>query len=270
MRSRASVRGHPLHAALIPFPFAFLYGVLLFDVIGLVSGRAAFWTTAGHLAVAGVVAALAAAVPGAIDYARTVPPRSTGKRRAQKHAAANLGSVLLIAIAWFLRPETGVPPGAAVLGLEVLAAGLLTVGGWMGGTLVVRNQIGIDHRYANAGKWRELEAMRVENDAIVVRKPDDLAVDQLVLVHAGDRRVVLGRTEDGFVAFDDRCTHRGGSLADGTMICGTVQCPWHGSQFDARSGAVRAGPAGAGIAAYDVEAHGADLHLRSRGNRSDA
>jgi nitrite reductase/ring-hydroxylating ferredoxin subunit len=63
---------------------------------------------------------------------------------------------------------------------------------------------------------------------------------------------VLGRTEEGYVAFDDRCTHRGGSLAGGVMIGGVVQCPWHGSQFDCRRGAVNAGPAEEPIATYRV------------------
>ena len=82
----------------------------------------------------------------------------------------------------------------------------------------------------------------------------------------GDRRIVLGRTEDGYVAFDDRCTHRGGSLAGGAMICGTVQCPWHGSQFDVRTGAVEAGPAEEAIATYRVERRDGDivLHLERR------
>jgi nitrite reductase/ring-hydroxylating ferredoxin subunit len=53
--------------------------------------------------------------------------------------------------------------------------------------------------------------------------------------------------------FDDHCTHKGGSLADGVLICGTVQCPWHGSQFDVRTGKVSAGPAGKAIGTYRVD-----------------
>jgi nitrite reductase/ring-hydroxylating ferredoxin subunit len=36
------------------------------------------------------------------------------------------------------------------------------------------------------------------------------------------------------------------------MIGGVVQCPWHGSQFDCRSGLVRAGPAKQPIGSYPV------------------
>ena len=257
MRSRASYKGHPIHPALIPFPFAFLTGALLFDVAGVLADRPAWWTTGGHLAAAGVVAALVAAVPGLIDYHYTVPPRSTGKRRATRHMLVNLSAVSLVAIAWLLRrggaAAAAEAPGPAVLALELTALGLLVAGGWMGGVLVNRNQIGVDHRYAGAGKWREATLDARAGVPVTVARADELAVNQLKLLRVGDRRIVLGRTEDGWVAFDDRCPHRGGSLADGAMICGTVQCPWHGSQFDVRSGAVAAGPAEEGIRTYSVE-----------------
>jgi uncharacterized membrane protein/nitrite reductase/ring-hydroxylating ferredoxin subunit len=261
MRSKASYRGHPLHPALIPFPFAFLTGALLFDVAGRLAERPAWWTTGGHLAAAGVAAALLAAVPGFIDYRHTVPPRSTGKQRATRHMLVNLSAVGLMAAAWLLRPDAPEPPSLAVLALEVAAVGLLCVGGWMGGVLVNRNQIGVDHRYAGAGKWREATIDAEPGAAVAVAAADELAVNQMKLLRLGDRRLVLGRTEEGWVAFDDRCSHRGASLADGAMICGTVQCPWHGSQFDARSGAVRAGPAKEGIATYRVEERGGEVWL---------
>jgi nitrite reductase/ring-hydroxylating ferredoxin subunit len=81
------------------------------------------------------------------------------------------------------------------------------------------------------------------------------------LLHIGNQRIVLARTEQGFVAFEDHCTHRGGSLADGVLICGTVQCPWHGSQFDVRAGALKSGPAGEGIHVYQVEERGGEVCL---------
>ena len=76
------------------------------------------------------------------------------------------------------------------------------------------------------------------------------------LLRVGDRRVVLARTEQGYVAFDDRCTHKGGPLSDGTLACGRVQCPWHGSQFDVHDGTVQHGPAERPIGTYEVETSG--------------
>jgi nitrite reductase/ring-hydroxylating ferredoxin subunit/uncharacterized membrane protein len=253
MRSKASFRGHPIHPALITFPFAFLYGAFLFDLAGRVAGRAVWWTIGAHLAVAGIVTAIVAAVPGFIDYVYTVPPRSTGKQRATRHMLVNLSAVALFAIAWWLRGSADAAPGVAQLALEAAGAALLGAGGWMGGVLVNRNQIGVDHRYASAGKWREESVDARPGKPVLVARSDELRLDQMKLVRAGDRRIALARTEQGYVAFDDHCTHRGGSLADGVLICGTVQCPWHGSQFDARTGEVRAGPAKQPIPTYHVD-----------------
>jgi nitrite reductase/ring-hydroxylating ferredoxin subunit len=122
----------------------------------------------------------------------------------------------------------------------------------MGGTLVHRNQIGIDHRYANAGKWKE-EYIEAAGERIEVATTAELKPNALKLVHVKNQRIAIGRTEKGYVAFSDHCTHRGGSLADGALICGTVQCPWHGSQFDVETGAVKAGPAKEKITTYKVE-----------------
>jgi nitrite reductase/ring-hydroxylating ferredoxin subunit len=141
---------------------------------------------------------------------------------------------------------------------------LLGMGGWMGGTLVNRNLISVDHRYAGAGKWSEARLRAGRDGRVVAARADELEVDQMKLLHVDGRRIVLGRTEDGYVAFDDRCTHRGGSLAGGVMICGTVQCLWHGSQFDCRTGAVRAGPAEEPIRTYEVEEAGGEVRLRLR------
>jgi nitrite reductase/ring-hydroxylating ferredoxin subunit/uncharacterized membrane protein len=259
MRSAASVKGHPIHAMLIPFPIAFLVGAFVADGVGLLWLAAGDLAPGGILALAGIVTALVAAVPGAIDYLATVPPDSSGKQRATRHALANLGAVALFAGGLWLRGGLNGEPGLLSLGLWGVGVILLAMGGWMGGTLVYRNQIGVDHRYAGAGKWRET---RVDRDGeVVVAEEDELDVDQMKLVHVDGERVVLARTESGYVAFEDRCPHRGASLAGGTMICGTVQCPWHGSQFAVTDGSVRAGPAESGIRTFPVRVDAGKVRL---------
>jgi nitrite reductase/ring-hydroxylating ferredoxin subunit/uncharacterized membrane protein len=262
MRSAASFKGHPIHVMLIPFPLAFFVGAFLFDVAGTIWDRDAFWLTGGFLAVAGIVTAVLAAVPGAIDYFRTVPPASSGKTRATRHALANLSAVALFAVGLWLRGGIEAAPDPTSMAAWALGLVLLTMGGWMGGTLVYRNQIGVDHRYAGAGKWKEARVSGADHP--VVARSDELEVDQMKLVHLDGERIVLARTEDGHVAFDDRCPHRGGSLAGGSMMCGTVQCPWHGSQFDVRDGALRAGPAEAGIGTYRVEEANGEIRIRAQ------
>mgnify|MGYP000742988135 FL=1 len=39
-----------------------------------------------------------------------------------------------------------------------------------------------------------------------------------------------------FIAMDNKCPHRGGSLGDGEIEGDIVTCPWHGWQFNCRTG----------------------------------
>jgi nitrite reductase/ring-hydroxylating ferredoxin subunit/uncharacterized membrane protein len=261
MRSKAHFKGHPLHPMLIAFPIAFLYGGLVADAVGRAGGWPSVWTTGAYLSVAAVVSGLVAGVPGLIDYLSVVPPRSSGKRRATWHMVVNVSALACFALGWVFRDMDTLLPGWGTLLLEAAGVGLVTWGGWMGGILVYRNQIGVDHRYADAGKWAEQTVDAQPGQTVAVARADELRVGQMKLLHVGGRRIVLARTDDGYAAFDDRCSHRGGPLADGALICGTVQCPWHGSQFDAHDGAVRAGPAEQPIATYRVEEAGGEVRL---------
>jgi nitrite reductase/ring-hydroxylating ferredoxin subunit/uncharacterized membrane protein len=262
MRSFANFRGHPVHPSLVVFPFAFLTGAFVCHAVALVFYNQSLWTTGGYLTVAGIATGVAAAIPGLLDYVFTVPPRSSGKRRATKHLLLMLGVLIAFSASLAFRTAVNqIAPNIVVL-IQGAATALLFVGGWMGGTLVARNQIGIDHRYASAGKWSEVRIRGAGAGTVVGARHDELKPNQMKLLHVNGHRIVLARTDSGYVAFDDRCTHRGGSLASGVMICGVVQCPWHGSQFDAQTGAVKAGPATLGIATYTVEDTGRDVLVR--------
>ena len=253
MRSRASVDGHPLHPGLIPFPFAFLFGAFLFDAGGLAFAMPSWWVTGFHLAIAGVATALVAAIPGFIDYFATVPPRSHAHARATWHMVLALLTVALFAVATWIRGTGDLPPSPLALVLELLGVLVLSAAGWVGGMLVVRDQISVDHRYAGNGLWSEASVERGTDGTVVAADCEELGMDQMKLLKVDGRRIVLARTSRGYTAFDDACTHGGGSLAAGTLICGVVQCPGHGSQFDTRTGAVRAGPAGRPLNVYGVD-----------------
>jgi nitrite reductase/ring-hydroxylating ferredoxin subunit/uncharacterized membrane protein len=261
MRTRASIKSHPIHAMLIPFPIAFFAGAFFFDLVGWFTGREALWTTGGHLIAAGVITGLLAAVPGVVDYFGSVPPESSAKKRATKHGLVNIVAVAIFGAIWWLRLDPAAPPGLGILLGEAVGLVLLSMGGWMGGTLVHRNFIGPDHRYPESGKWSEAW-VRAGDGPITVATADELQVNQMKLVHVGERRVVVGRTEEGWAAFDDRCTHRGGSLAGGVLICGTVQCFWHGSQFDVSTGEPKAGPAKRKLETYPVEVVDGQVRVR--------
>jgi nitrite reductase/ring-hydroxylating ferredoxin subunit/uncharacterized membrane protein len=238
---------------LVAFPIVFGVGAPLSDLAGLLGGWPRQWEAGAYLATAAVIGGLIAGVPGFIDYLTIVPPNSSASRRATWHMGVNLSALTLIASGWAFRDPGTLRPGTGTIVLEFAGLGVMSVGGWLGGTLVYRNQIGVDHRYAGAGKWKEEKLTGKAGEPVDVAAADELKVGQMKLLRVNGRRIVLARTEDGHVAFDDRCTHRGGSLADGTLACGTVTCPWHGSQFDTASGKVKSGPAEESIRTYRVK-----------------
>jgi nitrite reductase (NADH) small subunit len=53
---------------------------------------------------------------------------------------------------------------------------------------------------------------------------------------AGDRIVALFNVDGEFFALDGVCPHQGGPLGQGELSGCVVTCPWHGWQFDVRSG----------------------------------
>ncbi len=260
MRSRVHIKSHPLHPILVPFPIAFLSGSFLFDLAGFVSGKEDLHLTSYYIQAAGILFAVLAAVPGVVDLLKTVPPDSSAKKRGVKHGILNSTMLVLFIIAWLYRQ--GEEHNLIVLLLiEFVASILMGIAGWMGGTLVYRNQIGVDPRYAHATKWREIYIKDENEEKQELVRTDELKENQMILVHKGKKRIVLARTEHDFVAFDDRCPHKGASLAGGSMMCGKVQCPWHGSQFDVLNGAVTAGPSKSGIAVYPLEINDGKVYL---------
>lgn len=259
MKSTAQVKGHPLHPILVCFPIAFYTATLLFDILAAVNDPA-FLHTAFYMNLCAIIGAVLAAIPGLIDYTKTIPPKSSAKKRGARHALINVIVLSLFIIAFIIRLINDIPEPVLLIPIESIGFILLLIAGWMGGTLVYRNQIGVDIRYAGAGKWNE-EYIEGSDGEIKVATSDEIGLNQMKLVHIGGRRIVIARTEDGFAAFSDHCTHRGASLAGGSMICGTVQCPWHGSQFSVNDGTVKAGPAKMPIAIYPVTEKDGKIYL---------
>jgi uncharacterized membrane protein/nitrite reductase/ring-hydroxylating ferredoxin subunit len=260
MRSKAHFKTHPIHPMLVAFPIAFMTGAPAFDAAGLLGDWPRAWTVGAYMSVAAVVTGLIAGVPGFIDYLYVIPPNSSAKKRATQHMVVNLVALAVMAGGWALRDWDSLQPTWMAVALETAALAIVSVGGFLGGTLVFRNQIGVDHRYAHAGKWREQTVEGRPGESVAINDVE-LKPGQMMLLHANGRRIVLARTEEGFAAFDDHCTHRGASLADGVLACGVVACPWHGSQFNITDGSVKVGPAEKAISTYRVEDSAGQVRL---------
>lgn len=64
-----------------------------------------------------------------------------------------------------------------------------------------------------------------------------LAEGEASVVYLEDgRQVALFHLDGQFYAMDNSCPHRGGPLGEGEIEGGLVACPWHGWQFDIKTG----------------------------------
>jgi uncharacterized membrane protein/nitrite reductase/ring-hydroxylating ferredoxin subunit len=258
MLSKARIQSHPIHPMLVAFPIGLWVTSFIFDLIGAGSHEQAYFMASFYMILAGCVGAVLAALPGAIDLFAAIPPHSSARSRGYLHGGLNLLALLLfIYTAWRRGGPAGTADGMAIL-VSAIGVVLIGISGWLGGTLVYRNQIGVDHRYANAGKFKE---RTIEDFSRPVCNQSELGDGQMMLAKIAGERIALGRYGDGLFAFADRCTHKGGPLSDGVLVGCTVQCPWHGSQFDVRTGRVVAGPAEKQIRIYQVEVRAGEVYL---------
>jgi len=73
----------------------------------------------------------------------------------------------------------------------------------------------------------------------------------------GDKTVCVANVNGEISAMDNICLHRGGPLGQGVISGGKVVCPWHGWEWDPKTG--QAGPPGTKIAVYPVKIEGGDV-----------
>ena len=75
---------------------------------------------------------------------------------------------------------------------------------------------------------------------------------------AGDRLIAVFNLNGEFYALDGVCPHQGGPLGKGCLRGPVVTCPWHGWQFDVRSGKT---PLGSRVkqAVFEVKVEGQDV-----------
>jgi uncharacterized membrane protein len=141
-KSTAQIAGHPLHPMLVPFPIAFFVAAFAVDLTYWQTQNEFWFTASEWLLGVGVIMALLAALAGITDLFGD--PRIRALTIAWVHFLANLLAVVIEAINWWLRYQSGggfVLPAGLVLSL--IAVLLLLVTGWLGGELVYRRRVGV-------------------------------------------------------------------------------------------------------------------------------
>jgi uncharacterized membrane protein len=145
VESPLKILGHPLHPMLIVFPLGLLSIGVLFDLVYLVTGtelfaQIAFWNIA-----AGIIGGLVAAVFGLIDWL-AIPQGTRAKRIGLIHGVGNAAIVVLFIWSWLLRlPEAAYAPDLLPFLLGLVGVVLALGTAWLGGELVYRLRVGVDH-----------------------------------------------------------------------------------------------------------------------------
>jgi 3-phenylpropionate/trans-cinnamate dioxygenase ferredoxin component len=94
---------------------------------------------------------------------------------------------------------------------------------------------------------------------VKVATTDEMAEQPVRCVEVDGSKIALFDVQGEIFALSDTCTHRGGPLSEGELAGTTVTCPWHGAQFDVRTGGVLGPPAATGVKSYPVKVTGKDI-----------
>jgi len=220
--------GAPLHPALTDVPVGAWTTALLLDSGSVVSRDKALGAAADRALAVGTIAAVPAAVTGLNDMRDLV---GQSRRIAMVHALVNVLGLSLSTASLAYRHK----------GRRGLARGLSGLGYLTSSTAA---HLGGKLSFALGIRVNRTVGQSVPESFVPVLDAADLQGEKLRQVEVDGVPVLLARTRAGEVcALASTCTHLGGPLAEGSREGDTVTCPWHGSRFDLRTGAVVEGPA---------------------------
>lgn len=87
----------------------------------------------------------------------------------------------------------------------------------------------------------------------------DVQADGAKCVTVNNNEYALFKVGEKIYCVDNTCTHQGGPLCEGYLEGFVVTCPWHGSQFDVRSGQVVGPPAETPVRSYPATVEGGQV-----------
>jgi nitrite reductase/ring-hydroxylating ferredoxin subunit/uncharacterized membrane protein len=240
--------GHPLHPVLTDVTIGSWVLGGAFDLVGAVTGSRFARRAGDTLARIGTAAAVPTALAGMADYSTITQSAATTGALHGMLNAAGLGLYLLS-----LRDRRN---GRRARGLlfSSLALGVATVSAWLGGHLVYRHRVGVDHSDEFTGP----------RDWTPVLNVDELGDREPKRVEVEGKGVLLFREGNDIYAIGAVCAHAGGPLEEGKFYDTCVQCPWHDSVFDLSDGHIVHGPATQPMPVFDTRIRGGMVELKLR------
>jgi len=138
----------------VGFPIAFYTATLVTLLVHASTGDPFWFRAALTLNVAGLVMAVAAVIPGAIDLFSGIPAETPARRTGVRHAAFNvvanvmfLLSAIFLWRAWDAREVVDgrvVLESAAPILFSLVGIAAMLVAGWLGWQLVQKHHVGVE------------------------------------------------------------------------------------------------------------------------------
>ena len=206
--------GHALHPIATDLPIGFWTSAFVLDLVGATK-------SARFLTAMGCASALVAVASGTADWTVT---HGRERRLGFLHGTLNLAGLTCQAVA--------VVSPRRYRAWSWLGGAIATGAAYLGGELVYDRAQMVNHDAWLAGPAEWTPTVRL------AEIPDG----RIKGVDVEGRRVLLYREGVAVSAMENACAHLGGPLDEGEVRDGVVTCPWHGSRFRLRDGAVVRGP----------------------------
>lgn len=95
---------------------------------------------------------------------------------------------------------------------------------------------------------------------VKVAKLDELIPGQAKTVTLNGREIALFNVEGEIFATDNTCLHMGGPLGEGDLASAVVTCPWHGWEYNVKTGEALTAP-GEYIQKFEVRVQNGDIEV---------
>jgi nitrite reductase/ring-hydroxylating ferredoxin subunit/uncharacterized membrane protein len=238
--------GHPLHPILTDVTIGgWLFGSLM-DLVSTFGGGRSARRAADTLITIGTVSALPTAMSGLADYsAITKGAMTTGAA----HGLLNSAALVLYSLSLASRRKGS---RALAMTLSGLGLGLILISAWLGGEMVYRYKVGVNHAPGAKGP-KTYQAVLAD---------DELKEGKSRRIELDDQPILLYRCEGQVYAISAICAHAGGPLDEGKFDGCRVECPWHQSVYDLRTGRVAHGPATYPVQAYETRLRKGQIEIR--------
>ncbi len=247
--------GHPVHPALTALPVGAWSAAVVLDVADIANRQRPGFREAAQLTVGvGILGSAAASVTGLADWQYT---HDEMRRAGLVHGLVNIAALGLCIASWWDRHRGSHGRGRVLSGLGY---GLTVASSFLGGNLVYRHQVGVDHSTNELGPAKFVPVLPADH-------LDDGVPQRVVADEVG---IVLIAHNGAVHALGERCPHLGAPMVDGWLYRDSLVCPWHGSCFDLGTGTAIRGPASAPLPTFETRIQDGQIEVRrQRGVRSE-